>query len=356
MLASRFPLMCFASAILFLTPNLAHCQNIPANCWRDETCRTANFTSDEWYFGFVQDAVKRKQNVTESRGMLEQSARGRMVESVRINIGSHSQTNTDYSSVSDIENMNFVRTTQTFADAEVINAFIDSYHDTKTNRIYAFAAVRKSDLADFYAAKIEFALNEAKLYIERSKQDLELDKRKEAREKLSDGKKLIDSTADNYRTLLITVDAQNGIKRSQSERVNELLKEIASVLADIEASDIMTVFLDGEENIVVAGLQTLLSDNDIIITEKEEEASFILKTEANICNQTSEGGFHFAYACVKMTLTNAKTGRNEFTVNVTGQKQGGLSAQKAGEKALKSVIPDIWAKIENKVMENIKKQ
>jgi hypothetical protein len=300
--------------------------------------------------------VNRKSNIAESRGALEQNARGRMVESIRMNIESQSQTNTDYSSVNDVLNLNFERTTQTSAAAEVINAFIDSYIDNKTNRIYAFAAVRKSDLADFYAAKIEFALNEAKRSIEQSKQRLELDKRKEAREKLNESKKLIDSTANNYRTLLIAVDVKNGLKRSQGERVNELLKEIASVLTQIEASDVVSVFLDGEEKIVISGLQTILSQNDIIITENKEEASLILKIEANLCNQTSDGSFHFAYACVKTILQNVKTGRNELTVNITGQKQGGLSAEKAGEKALRLVVPDVWAKVKDKVLENLQKQ
>jgi hypothetical protein len=299
--------------------------------------------------------LNRKSNVSESRGALEQNARGRMVESIRMNIGSHSQTNRNYSSLSDIENINFVRTTQTSADAEVINAFIDSYHDVKTNKIYAFAAVKKSDLADFYAAKIDFSLNEAKRNIEQSKQNLELDKRKEAREKLNESKNIIDLTA-NHRSLLIAVDTQNGLKRSQNERINELLKEISDVLAAIEASDIVMIFIDGEEKIIISGLQTILSENDIIITENKEEASLILKIEANLCNQISDGNFHFAYACVKTTLTNTKTGRNELTINITGQKQGGLNAEKAGERAFKSVVGEVWAKVKDKILENLTKQ
>jgi hypothetical protein len=330
--------------------------------WINDNRRDADYPSSKWYVAFSQNTLKDKSNVEQSLKQLERDAQSKLSESIIVRIseissltqsssertqndgGKQTQTSIDY-------RQNVLIST----DVELTKTQIHSFYDRKKNKIYAFAAVRKSDLADFYAAKIEFALNEAKNNVEQAKQSLEVDKRKEAREKLNESRKLIDSTVVNYRTLLVSVDTQNGLKRSQSEKANELLKEIATVLADIEAGDVVSVFLEGEEKTVISGLQTILSENDIIITENKEEASLILKIEANLCNQTSDGSFHFVYACVKAILQNTKTGRNELTINITGQKQSGLSTQKAEEKAFKSVVPDVWVKVKDKVLENLQK-
>ncbi|MDR1830666.1 MAG: hypothetical protein LBQ76_07855, partial [Candidatus Fibromonas sp.] len=206
--------------------------------------------------------------------------------------------------------------------------------------------VRKSDLADYYATRIEFYLNESQRSIDFSKQLLELDKRKEALEKLDVSKKFIDSTA-YYRSLLLIVDSQNGAKRSQGERINELLNEIATM----QAGDAMLVFVTGTD-IIVSGLQTFLSENNITITEDEKEAGYVLKIDAKVCNATSAGYFHYANACVKVALANVKTGKNEVLLTVNGQKEGALNAEKAEQAAFKSVVPEVWAKVKDKFLEN----
>jgi len=206
-----------------------------------------------------------------------------------------------------------------------------------------------------FATRIEFYLNEAQRSIELSKQLLELDKRKEALEKLSSSKKFIDSTA-YYRSLLIIVDAQNNTKLSQGERINELLNEIAKVQAKTE--DAKLVFVTGTESIqnqateiIIPRLQTMLSENNITITENENEAGFVLRIDAKVCNPRSDEHFHYASTCVKVTFTNAKTGKNEITITVNGRKEGALNEYNAGERAFKSAAVEVWAKIKDKILE-----
>ena len=355
--------MAFIKKILLtlFAVSIAFSQNISQNCWRNESCRMRTYPERDWYFAFVEDTIPRRANVAQVRNMLEQHARNRMVERVRTDV--ISRTSMETRSIQQTQdgitretlNIDFEMTSESTAGATVVNSFVDSYHNPKTNKIYAFAAVKRADLADFYASKIEFTLNEAQRNLELSKQLLELDRKREAREKLNESRKLIDLT-NNHRTLLVIVDTQNGIKRSQGERINKLLNDIAVFLTEIKASDVVMLFIDGTQNIVVSGLQTILSENNVIITENKEEASLILRIEAETCNEISDGNFHFAYACVRIVLANTKTGRNELTINFTGQKQGALNARNAGERALRSVVPDVWARIKDKIFENLQLQ
>jgi hypothetical protein len=314
--------------------------------WIGEAWRSARYPRSEWYTGFAMNNIKGQPN-SETYQAIEKEAQKRLIESINIRISETLKTKTEMASSnkSEIINQNYSKTIQVSTNAEIAKAQTYSHYDAKNNIIYAFAAVLKSDLADYYATRIEFYLNEAQRNIDFSKQLLELDKRKEALEKLDGSKKFIDSTA-YYRSLLLIVDAQNGAKRSQGERINELLNEIATM----QARDAMLIFVTGTD-IIVSGLQTILSENNFKITEDEKEAGYVLKIDGKVCNATAAGYFHYANACVKVALTNARTGKNETLITVNGQKEGALNAQKAEQEAFKSVVPEVWAKIKDKFLE-----
>jgi hypothetical protein len=332
--------------------------------WVDESWRTAHYPNTEWYTGFARDNIKSQPN-SETYQAIEKEAQKRLIESINIRISGISTSETkmaskqDGKNINETINQNYAQTIQASASAEIAKAQTYSYHDAKNNAIYAFAVVRKSDLADYYATRIEFYLNEAQRSIDFSKQLIDLDKRKETLEKLNDSKNLIDSTA-YYRSLLIIVDAQNGAKRSQGEHINELLNEIAVMQIKTKAktkTDAMPVFATGTESIqnrasdiILPGLRAILSENEFSVTENQKEAGYILKIDAKVCNARTNGSIYYANACVKVFLINAKTNINEVTLSLTGPKEGGLSIENAGEKAFRSAVPEVWAKVKDKIL------
>ena len=352
-------------AAVILLPQISYCQkNAPQ--WIDEERRSANYPSSRYYVGFSQDIIKSKSNADVSLALksLERDAQSKMAQSIIANVESRAVMTTNAVTFRQGEKATYAlddsykQTVEVSTAASLVKTETLSYHDRKTKKIYALAAVKKSDLADYYVARIEYFLDEARRSVDLCKQLFDLDKRKEALEKLEGGENYIDSAA-SYRILLITVDTQNGLKRSQGERANVLLKEIAVIRTEIQTQDVMTVFVGGAEiiqnqssNIIVSGLQTILSENNITITENEREANFILKIDAKICNWREDGYFHYANACVKAALTNVKTGKNETLITVNGKKEGGLTAQAAGEEAFKSAVLEVWTKIKDKMLEN----
>jgi len=368
--------------IIFLTLLLSSCANtVPAPtivpnpeasapCWRNESCRQNSYPRNDWYLGFAEDTLGYRENVAKSRSVLEQQARSKMVESIRMDVSSRTETETksELKSNNGLSNETiskiFAETIKVTAGAELINTFTNSYHDSGKKKIYAFAAVKKSDLAAYYAQMIELNLSEAMHSVALSRQLVDLGKRNEALIKLSEAKKAVESTA-NHRILLLTVDAKNGLERSQSERASELLKEIATVKAEaatgsmkvIGVKDAVVVLVTGTEkilhrkaDIIVPGLQTILYDNEVRMTEKSEEANYILKIDASVCNLRSNNNLHYANACVKIVLTNAKANIDEITTSITGPKEGGLNAENAGEKAFRSAALDVWAKVKDKIL------
>jgi len=118
------------------------------------------------------------------------------------------------------------------------------------------------------------------------------------------------------------------------------------------------VFVTGTESIqnqateiIIPKLQTMLSENNIKVAEKQEDASHVLSIDAKVCNPKSDEHFHYASACVKVIFTNAETGKNEITITVNGRKEGALNEYNAGERAFRSAAAEVWAKIKDKILE-----
>ena len=151
-------------------------QTEPTVCWQKESCLATTYPEGEWYFAFAEDTLRNGQNEAEARSALEKQALGRMIERIKVDISSRSsvETKSNYRSKDGIGSeeisKDFMSATQISADAELVNSFTDSYNNAKTKRVYAFAAVRKSDLVSHYAQKIESALGEAQRTFELAEQ------------------------------------------------------------------------------------------------------------------------------------------------------------------------------------------
>jgi len=318
----------------------------PAVCWQKETCLTTTYPESEWYFAFAEDTLG------VAREALEKRALGKMIERIKIDISSRysTETRSNYRSkdgtASEEISRDAVAAIQISANAELVNSFTDSYNDAKAKKVYAFAAVRKADLALYYAQKIESALGEAQRTFELAEQMAKADRKKDALEKLASSKKHIESAVP-YRNFLLAVDAKSSL--GGGEQANKLLKDIAALQIELEKGT--TVFVAGTDIIIIPRLQTMLSESNVTVTEKREEASHILSIDAMVCNAKSDEHFHYASACIKAVLTNARTGKNELTITVNGRKEGGLNEQDAGERAFKSAFPELWSKIKDKIME-----
>jgi hypothetical protein len=215
--------------------------------------------------------------------------------------------------------------------------------------------VRKADLALYYSQKMESAFVEAERSLGLAEQMAKADRKKDALDKLAGSRKHVESAA-RYRNLLLVVDSKGSLGRSHDERADVLLKGIAALQIDMEKAAI--VFVAGTEsvqeqatNIIMPRLQTMLSENGVSVTEKQEEASHVLNVEARVCNARHDEHFHYANACIKVVLTNVRTRKNEITITVNGRKEGGLSEQDTGERAFRSAAAELWSKIKDKIME-----
>jgi len=351
-----------ASVIALSLPQSAQGQQKTAPQWLSDGWRSSNYPQSAWFTGFSQDGVKSGTSVATALQRVEKDARSKLSENIVTDIASSSQNKlSSVRTVSGAQTKEVVDRTygqiiSVSTSSEVAKTELYSYHDVEANRVYAFAAVNKSALATYYANLIESGLADAERNIDLAKQSAELGKKKDAESRLAESKKQVEGT-ERYRYLLIAVDNESGLERSQGDRVNAILKRIAA--AEVEAESIMPVFVTGKEmilsapsDIIIPGLQSLLSDNDCQIAESRAAAGYILTIDARTLNSKFDDYFYHCESSVKITLTNAKTGKAEITKTITGPKEGDTDARGAGEEAFRAVVPEIWNVVKGKIMAN----
>jgi len=350
-------------AVIFLLPQFSYSQKFTiAPQWIQESWREVSYPQKEWYTGFSQDVLKRGANVAEAIQRVEREAQNRMAQGISVHISGTSQTRTTSSQTRSGERVNEVigkdyeQLILASTNAQVVKAETFSYHDIQSNRVYAFSAVKRSDLASYYASLIENGLGEAEREFEHSKQLEGAGNSRGAAEKIVESKRKVESLTD-YRDMLIVVDAENGLKRAQRERANELLKKLTA--AQIALQNELLIYLTSKEvilgeetDIVLSGLQTLLTQNNGRIAGSKEAAGFLLTIDARVANPKSDGTFHYCNAAVRVNIINTKTNKSEAVVNINGPKEGNMTAQSAAEAAFKSVVPVIWAQIKDKIVVN----
>jgi len=364
-LSVRRRCMLFGAAAIALSlslPQSALCQQKAAPQWVNDGWRSAQYPQSEWFTGFSQDGVKSGTSTATALQRVEKDARSKLSENIVVRVTSASVNELSSTRVSsgaqsrEVVERNYGQIIQASTSAEVTKTELYSYHDTEANRVYAFAAVKTSTLASYYASMIESGLADAERNIDLAKQSAELGRKKPAVDKLAESKKQVEGT-ERYRYLLLAVDSENGLARGQGDRANELLKRIAA--AQVDAESIMPVFVTGTETIlggsveiIVPGLQSLLNENDCRIAESRNDAGYILKIEARAQNAKFDGYFYHSESSVKITLTNVKTGKAEITTTIAGPKEGGTDARGAGEEAFRAVVPEIWKAVKGKVAAN----
>ena len=348
------------SAVLLL-PHSAHSQ-AGAPMWVNDTWRNTNHPQSLWYVGFSQDGVRSGVSTAEALRNVEQDARNKMVESIIVNVRSGSETVTGSArvqqgaQVTEAVTRQYTQMIQASTNAVVARTETHSWLDAANNRVYAFAAVKRADLAAYYIAQVDAGFSEAQRAVALAKQAADLGRQKDANERLAEAKRQIESTTE-FREMLRAVDPDNALGRAQAAAINDLLKEIIAM--QMAAEEAVAVYVTGNErvlassvSIIVPGLQTLLNDNNVRVVENRSEASHVINIEASVTNPQHDGRFHYARARVRITLVNTKTNRNEVTATFEGPKEGAMDAFRAGEQAFAKAVPEAWNRVRSRLTSN----
>ena len=324
--------------------------------WVNDGWRNSQYPSSEWYVGYSSDVVRAGAKLSDVQKRVAEEARLELAKGVTVRLQSITTSQTSSVQVKDGKNMNeSIKKNygqQIFAstDAEVAKVELTTFHDQANNKVYALAKVKKSDLADYYATRIDYYQQNADNDLKLARQFADSDKKRSAVEKIADARKNLDECG-KYNDLLSAVDG-NATKRLVDKGA-ALQRDIAAFETKLQES--ASIFVGGRESlkgeevsIVIPGVQSMLSESGCRVADRREESNFILTVDVRDCERSAAGSFFYVYACVKADVYNVKTGKSDAKLNFTAPKAGWTNEDRAGKKAFEEATTALWKEIREK--------
>ena len=324
--------------------------------WVDDGWRNAQYPPSEWYVGYSVDVVRAGAKLSDVQRRVETEAKLKLAEGVTVRIQSVSSTHTSSVRTSDGKNANesvkkdYGQRILASTDAEVAKVELTTFHDQANNKVYALAKVKKSDLAAYYASRVDYYQQNAENDLKLAKQFADSDKKRSAVEKIADAKKNLDECG-KYNDLLSAVDG-NAAKRLVDKGA-ALQRDIAAFETKLQES--ASIFVGGRESlkgeevsIVIPSIQSMLSESGCRVADKREESNFVLTVDVRDCEKSASGSFFYVYACVKADVYNVKTGKSDAKLSFTAPKAGWTNEEKAGRKAFEEAATELWKQVREK--------
>jgi hypothetical protein len=371
----------FTAVIYFLLTNYhlisiasVTAQTIPP-AWINDTYRYHNYPADEWYIGFMQTHIKSGDKSDDALKSLERDAQNQLAESIIVKVESTTNSETrsqQYQSESiskEIVTSDYQQAVRTATSATTVKTEMKSYYDPSTGDAYAFAAVKRSDLAAFYPKQIGLDLNKVDVVLGVAEQLVASGKKMSARRKCQEAEKTLANVA-YYQDLLMAVNADASDDELQIDRSNDLQSRVSQSLIDLEQSTFVYVVCGWESKggandaftedpgIICDIVKSALSENDCSVTDNPSEADYKL-TLIGSTTQRSDGtrtyGILTYYANVRGSLYNNLTRKKTVDFSILNDSDAyadGKSPETAATKAFK--LPSLKSKIMDKVLGKIK--
>ena len=339
--------------------------------WVHDVYRQINYPPEKWHTGFVQDRLKANQNAGAILKTMERDAINQLSESIIITVESETQVENTGRQPDGSGNAetNFKQKVTTSTSSTLINLEIHSHYDPSTGMLYAFAAIKRSDLATYYQKQLISDLSNAETAIELSKQHIMAGEKSSARSKIKEAKRLLDDIKF-YRTMLSVVSAEMNDNDMQPGREDDLHRALEQILAGFETNIIL--YMDcqlekrGNDNdafekdpdILCDIITQALSENECIITNDISKADYVL-TLITSTTQRSDGNDSFGiisyYANAKGSLYDRIELQHiaDFVItNDSNVYAAGYSPENAAGKAFK--LPILKQMILEKILPVIK--
>ena len=324
--------------------------------WMDYTERERCYPKGEWYTGFAQGRMEAGPREADIQKGVSDAAIIKLAESLLVTITGNSQLEDAIRSLT--VTRDYQRMVQVTAKATIPNMGTQLYYDSKTKELYAFAAVKRADLAAFLPQQIKMNLDRAEMVMETAKRQRSTGEKQAAQHRVDEVKQILDEV-NSYRALLVAVSPGAYEKGLQTARVNKLQREVEEQL---RLGFNLVVYMDcshefnpgdpfrkGREPRIFCDIVTQeLSENNCRMTKNRNEADYVL----NLVTSTTprgdgRGSMYHYYANVKGSLNNRLTKKEDLNFFINAQ-DGSRDPEDAALRAFRQ--PELKDNALNKIL------
>jgi len=332
--------------------------NLPI--WVHDVYRRINYPPEFWHTGFMQDRLRTNENANTMLRTMERDAINKLAESIIITVESETQVD----NISNTGAANLNQKVKTFTSATLINLDVNSYYDPSTGMLYAFAAIKRSDLAAYFQQQLNADMGKAETAVKVLKQYIVSGSKSSARSKIKEINRLFDDI--RFYTTMISMANPDDLDKQQNTspaKIDELNRSFQQLLFGFDTNIIVYINCrmeqKGDKNDafkkdpgILCGIITqALNENECIITKDITKADY----ELNLITSTtvrSDGNDAYGiiswYANVRGSLFDRHEKKQLVDFIVMNDKNvyaAGKSPEDAATKAfklpaLKNIIMD----------------
>jgi hypothetical protein len=349
------------------------CGQATTPLWTQEVYREHNYPKEEWYIGFVRDKLKTGDEMGKILKALEREAQNQLAESIIVKI--EGATNVEQTSIQSGNDqheqitIDYRQAVKTATIATTVKSEVKSHYESSSGTVYAFAAVRRSDLSAFYQKQIEMELVKIETELGIANQLAATGKKMSAARKCQETKQIFDEIT-RYQDLLVAIDTKIDANAMHIESIREMQQKINRILTDLEQS--IFVYVDcqyeykghkddafsSDPGIICDIVKQALSENGCSLVDDDSNADHILTLVAYTV-QRSDGtgpyGIISYYANVKGTLYNRHTNRKTVDFSILNDPDAyatGKDPETAAAKAFR--LPALKDKILKNILPKLK--
>ena len=244
--------------------------------WMDADIRNLQYPQENFLTGFAEGNVNAGENIDKAVSRIKTSAQTDLLEGLKVTVKSN--TKSEIGAVNNNGNYNEFETLSQISEksvaADVIGLNVEHFFDKKKNYIYAFAFVKKTELADYYKKNLSLNVSQAENLLLTAKN---LENKKDyasANKQCEDA--LINIGKIRYtQDLLTALDKNISQNDLQQSKVDNIFSEIKTMQTRMEQSQIADKINAKKNELQVAVSQvenTLKTANDLLNSNEKTRA------------------------------------------------------------------------------------
>ncbi len=325
-----------------------------APVWISGEYRLSNYPSEGWYTGFAIDNKADSESLIAALSRVEQSAKNQLSEQIFLYIESNSQMITDNSryvdNQKDLERVkiDYREEVRTSTTASLVGVDVKTHYDSKTQQVYAFAYVERSQLINYYKNQ------ERAIYLQVEKEISVIEELINAAQKITAYERSLEAIsilkkAEYYRNFLSIVQEEEAAYSETYDRQAKYLEQQLVALKQGIHVYVSCAWTSDEypqyehlADLVRENVETLLIAHNCSIIEDPQEADYVVELYAST-TQRSDGtnGFSMVsyYADIVGKMKNMRTGKQVANISLMRDSRlyaAGVNENQAITKAFKS--------------------
>lgn len=350
----------FLSCLFVLSALYVYALN-DAPVWLDMDVRNIQYPQHSYYTGYSEVFVGNNETREQAVDRAKQKAVGELSGKIRVFVDTENKSLDISTSGTEFEekiNSVFVSSVKTASQASVVDYKIDTYYDARTNLIYAFAYVGKSELRNYFRSQISLYLDKVAASLATATELLGKGYKMKARNEciaVAENFAIVEYSQD----LLTAIDEDADEPVLQKQRSEYLRNELIQTIADLENS--IYLYLDCKELVngqsvvhIADRLPGIIMQNGCgcSFTDSQDNADYIIRIEAKLSRcQDAPDNIVFCYAFATVSVVN--TVNKKTVIPKIPECKGGWT-QRNRANATEEAFNELAEKIAEKVVPIIK--